>query len=50
MDYAENSRGSKVPVELQRYTLAPRWVQQENDEKRRRRALEEFKRRVQVTN
>ena len=50
MDYAEKSRDSKLPIELQRYTIAPSWVQQENDDKRRRRALEEFKRRVQVTN
>jgi hypothetical protein len=50
MDYAEKSRDSKLPIELQRYTIAPSWVQQENDEKRRRRALEEFRRRVQVTN
>jgi hypothetical protein len=35
--------GPKVPKELRRYTLDPDWTCDEQEEERRRRALEEFR-------
>jgi hypothetical protein len=34
---------SRIPPELERYTLSPDWLQEQLDEKRRRKALEEFR-------
>ena len=37
---------SRIPPELERYTLSPNWLQEQQDEKRRRKALDELRSRV----
>jgi hypothetical protein len=48
MNEVRETQEPRLPPELRRYTLSPNWVQQERDEERRRRALEEFRRRFQA--
>lgn len=38
----QDRQTQQVPLALRRYTLDPDWSQAEADERRRRRALEEF--------
>jgi hypothetical protein len=37
---------SRLPKELERYTLSPPWQQEQQDEARRRKALEEYAKRA----
>ena len=37
---------SRIPPELERYTLSPNWLQDQQDEKRRRKAVEELRSRT----
>ena len=36
----------RLPAELERYTVAPSWMEAHQDEARRRRAAEEFRQRI----
>jgi hypothetical protein len=36
----------RLPAELERYTVAPNWMEAQQDEARRRRACEELRQRV----
>jgi hypothetical protein len=36
---------SRLPAELERFTLSPPWQQEQQDEARKRKALDEFRRR-----
>ncbi|WP_263854104.1 hypothetical protein [Sphingomonas parva] len=37
---------SRLPPELERYTLSPPWQQEQQDEARRRKAIQELQRRA----
>jgi hypothetical protein len=39
----------RLPAELERYTVAPSWMEAEQDEARRERACEELRQRIGMT-